>query len=410
MSMNSSFTNENPCRSLDNKVRLIFIGDGEARAELEKESVEGVAFMGQMPHDKVLRRCSEAMAVISPSICWETFGLASVEAMAVGTPSLVGDLGGLPDTVKEGQTGFVFHHGDVTACAEAIRRVLNLDKAAFDRMASAAKERIQEKYTEEANYRQLQSVYGNARQVLLVHNYYGSSSPSGENNVFESEKSMLERHGIVVETFTRQSDEICGKGIVGLVKGALCTVANPFAAYALARKIQEFHPDVVHFHNTFPLISPLAVRAAHQLGCRVVMTLHNYRTLCAAGVPMREGRVCSLCLERRCVCDALRHRCYRGSLFATVPLAINIALYRRLLPRWVDKFIVLSEFQKERMASCGWPCEKLVVKGNFVNVFERPIVPAARRRNEILYVGRLSSEKGVFTLLEAWRKLVETRR
>ena len=238
-------------------------------------------------------------------------------------------------------------------------------------------------------------------RILLVHNYYGSSAPSGENRVFEAEKAMLERHGHEVAVYTRHSDEIRGTGngeqgtvrkLWGMVKGAVCTVGNPFAARMVATKCRKFKPDVVHFHNTFPLISPLAVQAASKYA-PVVMTLHNYRTACAAGVPTRDGKVCSLCLDKKCVWDGIKHRCYRGSLFATLPLAMNIALYRRLLPKWVSQFIVLSEFQKRKMVEYGWPKEKIEVKGNFVGRVE--CVERVEKKDQIVYVGRLSKEKGL---------------
>ena len=244
-------------------------------------------------------------------------------------------------------------------------------------------------------------------RILLIHNYYGSSAPSGENKVFEAEKAMLEKHGHEVSVYTRHSDEIrCGnaiKRIWGKIKGAMCTVGNPFAARAVAKKCREFKPDIVHFHNTFPLISPLAVRAASKYA-PIVMTLHNYRTACAAGVPTRDGKVCSLCLDKKCVWDGIKHRCYRGSLFATLPLAINIALYRRLLPKWVSRFIVLSEFQKRKMIEYGWPEEKIEVKGNFVS---GGVVSGGVevKKNQIVYVGRLSKEKGVETLINAFKIL-----
>lgn len=253
-------------------------------------------------------------------------------------------------------------------------------------------------------------------RILLIHNYYGSSAPSGENKVFEAERAMLEKHGHEVSVYTRHSDEIRGTGngewgtvsrIWGMVKGALCTVGNPFTARAVAKKCREFKPDVVHFHNTFPLISPLAVRAASKYA-PVVMTLHNYRIACAAGVPTRDGKVCSLCLDKKCVWDGVKHRCYRGSLIAMLPLAINIALYRRLLPKWATRFIVLSEFQKRKMVEYGWPEEKIVVKGNFVSGgVARGGVEI--KKDQIVYVGRLSREKGVETLIEALRSLRSLR-
>ena len=255
-------------------------------------------------------------------------------------------------------------------------------------------------------------------KILLVHNYYGSSAPSGENKAFEAEKAMLEKHGHEVEVYTRHSDEIRGTGnwewgtvrrILGMVKGALCTVGNPFAAMAVARKCREFKPDVVHFHNTFPLISPLAVRAASKYA-PVVMTLHNYRTACAAGVPTRDGKVCSLCLDKKCVWDGVRHRCYRGSLLATLPLAVNIAMYRKRVWKWISKVIALTDFQRENLGRLGRLNDKIVVKPNFVIESESSVVVRKCRSNSLLYVGRLSSEKGVMTMLKAWKSLsCETR-
>lgn len=242
-------------------------------------------------------------------------------------------------------------------------------------------------------------------RVLLVHNYYGSSAPSGENTVFEAERDLLRAHGHDVETFARHSDTIRRKGLPGKVVGALSVVGNPFAACALAKKCRTFRPDVIHFHNTFPLVSALAVRTAARFA-PVVMTLHNYRLVCAAGTPFRDGAICTDCFGGSVV-PSLRHRCYRHSLFATIPLAASIALYRRRLPKWVTRFVVLSEFQRRQMLAYGFPAEKVVVKPNAVaDAWDSTkSAEAAGARDCLVYVGRLSEEKGVMTLLKAWNLL-----
>ena len=244
-------------------------------------------------------------------------------------------------------------------------------------------------------------------RILLVHNYYGSSAPSGENVVFEAERDLLRAHGHEVQTFTRYSDTIRGRGLWGKIVGALSTICNPFAARALARQCRAFRPDIVHFHNTFPLISLWTVRTAAKFA-PVVMTLHNYRLLCAAGTPLRDGKACRACFPvnvKPRFWPALRFRCYRKSLAATLPLALSNWLYGTCLKRWVARFIVLSEFQRRTLLECGYPVDRLVVKGHFVEDGS-PLEPRAlAQRRDFLFVGRLSSEKGVVTLIQAWERI-----
>lgn len=241
-------------------------------------------------------------------------------------------------------------------------------------------------------------------KILLVHNYYGSTAPSGENQVFEAERIMLRSRGHDVTEFTRHSDEIRGQGAWGVMKGALATPWNPWIYGAVKRVVSWFQPDVVHAHNTFPLISPSIFSAIGPRAARV-LTLHNYRLFCPAGIPMRAGRVCTDCLDRRSVLPALAHACYRDSRVATVPLAVNVALNRWLgtWRRHVDAFIALSQFQKDRLVAAGLPVDKVHVKPNFYP--GRPgVMPWLERPDEAVFVGRLTAEKGVEALLTAWRE------
>lgn len=239
-------------------------------------------------------------------------------------------------------------------------------------------------------------------KVLLVHNYYGSSAPSGENQVFEAEGNLLRQWNHEVHEFLRHSDAIRAKGVWGAVQGALSTPWNPFAAKKIRQVVETIRPEVVHVHNTFPLLSPSIF---HSIGHRAarVLTLHNYRLFCPAAIPMRAGRICTDCLDSHSVWPSLQHGCYRNSRLATIPLAANVALHRNLgtWAKQVDAFIALTEFQRERMIAGGLPANLVHVKPNFY-----PGVPAmlpwTERQEHVVFAGRLTAEKGVVALVKAW--------
>lgn len=239
-------------------------------------------------------------------------------------------------------------------------------------------------------------------RVLMVHNFYGSAAPSGENQVFEAEKALLQKNGHKVFEYTRHSDEIRAQGVIGMLRGAAATPWNPWGVRAIKREVERLRPDVVHVHNTFPLISPAIFHAVGSKAARV-LTLHNYRLFCPAAIPMRAGKTCTECLEARSVLPAVRHGCYRGSRLATVPLAGSVALHRAL-GTWtnqVDAFIALSDFQRVLMAEAGLPLAKVHVKPNFYP--GRPAVHDwSGRRQAVVFAGRLTAEKGVRALLDAW--------
>lgn len=239
-------------------------------------------------------------------------------------------------------------------------------------------------------------------KILLVHNYYGSSAPSGENQVFELERALLERHGHDVQICVARSDRLRARPVLGRLKGALATPWSWKGASVVRREVVRFAPDVVHTHNTFPLLSPAIF---HAIGARAarVLTLHNYRLFCAAAIPLRKGQPCTECLDRRSVLPALRHGCYRGGLLATAPLAASVALHRALgtWERQVEAFVALTEFQRDLMVASGLPAERTWVKPNFYPGSPKP-VEWSQRRDCAVFAGRLSEEKGVAHLVDAW--------
>lgn len=236
------------------------------------------------------------------------------------------------------------------------------------------------------------------KNIIVAHNYYQQAG--GEDRVFEAEIALLESHGHTVTRFTMHNDIIDSMPKL-LVAGA--TIWNHNAAKQLDRLINQTEPDLIHFHNTFPLISPAAYYTAHARGVPVIQTLHNYRLLCPNALLFRDRSVCEECLDKRIKWPAIKHRCYRGSIPGSATVASMIA-FHHLLGTWrrkVDTFIALTDFSREKFMAGGIDSEKIFVKPNFcANPDVGPNAPP--RRNNALFVGRLSVEKGIELLADAW--------
>jgi glycosyltransferase involved in cell wall biosynthesis len=233
----------------------------------------------------------------------------------------------------------------------------------------------------------------------MAHNYY--QQPGGEDVSFEAEVELLRRHGHDVIRYTRDNDEIDGLRPLAL---AGTTLWNRETARVVRALIARTRPDIVHLHNTFPLLSPSIAGVARQSGVPVVQTLHNYRMICPKAQLFRDGLVCDRCLGRIVAWPAIRHACYRDDRRATsVVVGLN-ALQRSPLgwARSVDRFIVLTNDARARLVAGGLPAERIVVKPNFLS---RDPGVGSGSGGSALYVGRLSPEKGVQTLLDAWKLL-----
>jgi glycosyltransferase involved in cell wall biosynthesis len=237
-------------------------------------------------------------------------------------------------------------------------------------------------------------------RVLVVHNLYRSAQPSGENAVVEEETGLLRARGIEVDVLSIESDEISTWPLARRLTLPARVVWSRDGARRVRRRVAGFAPDVVHFHNTFPLLSPAALRAAHHSGVRVVQTLHNFRPLCPAATFLRDGKVCEDCLGRIPI-PAIVHGCYRGSRAATIPVATKDALHAAI-GTWrdaVDTYITPSEFARSRYVKAGWPADRIVVK---YNTAPDPGAPERRGAGGFVCLSRLAPEKGIDVLLDAW--------
>jgi glycosyltransferase involved in cell wall biosynthesis len=236
-------------------------------------------------------------------------------------------------------------------------------------------------------------------RVLLVHNYYQQAG--GEEQVFVAEGALLEAHGHRVVRYTSHNDRVTGMSRAVLAKN---TVWNRTTYRDLRTLIRKERPQVAHFHNTFPLISPAAYYAARAEGVPTAQTLHNYRLLCPNALFFREGRACEDCVGQAGPWPEVIHACYRGSHLSSGGVAAMLTSHR-ILGTWVravDAYITLTEYTRRKFIQGGLPAEKIVVKPNFV--YPDP-GPGAGRGMYALFVGRLSREKGVDTLLAAWNTL-----
>jgi glycosyltransferase involved in cell wall biosynthesis len=238
-------------------------------------------------------------------------------------------------------------------------------------------------------------------KILIAHNSY--QQRGGEDVVAATEAHLLAEHGHQIVWYRRHNDELKRRSRFGGLSLAFSTVWARNSYRDVRELLRRERPDVAHFHNTFPLISPSAYYACSDAGVPVVQTLHNYRLLCPNATLYRDAHTCEQCLSRRVAWPAIAHRCYRESAPATFAVASMLAAHRALgtWRRKVNVFVAVSSFVRTKFVQAGFPAERVRVKPNFVHPD-----PGGKLGNGdyALYVGRLSQEKGVRLLLEAWRK------
>jgi glycosyltransferase involved in cell wall biosynthesis len=233
-------------------------------------------------------------------------------------------------------------------------------------------------------------------RVLIAHNYYNSSAPSGENAAVRRDVEILLAAGHDVRELIRSSDEITPRELVASRMGVRARApVEEFRGLVAS----GWRPDILHVHNVFPLLTtgPLRFAAAH--GVPVVHTLHNFRRTCAAGTHFRRGSICEDCTGRWVGWPAVVHGCYRDSRLQTLPVVVNQLLDREV---WagVSTFIALTSYMRERIVrDLGIDREYVVERPTAVTDPGEP-APAGEG---VVYVGRLSKEKGVDLLLRAWR-------
>ena len=235
--------------------------------------------------------------------------------------------------------------------------------------------------------------------ILIAHNRY--QHRGGEDSVVDAEAALLRENGHDVLLYHRDNDELPGMGAADVAASVLWCRRTGNDISTLCR---HFQPDVIHAHNTFPLISPSLYWAAARCGVPMIQSLHNFRLLCPQAILLRDGNVCEQCIGKL-PWRAVRYRCYRDHALQSAATAAMLALHRMAgsYRKRVTRYITLNAYCRDKFIAGGLPPEKLCIKPNFIDVPALTAGPIDGLRNSGggLYIGRLSKEKGIEVLLRA---------
>ncbi len=238
------------------------------------------------------------------------------------------------------------------------------------------------------------------QKVLIVHNQYQLAG--GEDTVAENEGNLLKEHGHEVYYYLRNNEEINKMGPIRKALAAFGTIFSMQSYREIKRIIKEHGIDVVHVHNTVPLVSCSAYYAAKSQGCVLVQSIHNMRMVCPTGMMIRDGRVCEDCLNKGLSC-AIKHKCYKDSKLYSALLTWSIALHRKLgTYDKVDGYLVTTDFNREMLEKVVKP-EKIFYKPYYSDSETRS--PENKKREYYIYISRLEYLKGIQVALAAFKDM-----
>lgn len=238
--------------------------------------------------------------------------------------------------------------------------------------------------------------------VLIVHNYY--QIPGGEDTVVSNESELLKKNGHKVIIYSRNNSELNKMNFLRKLLLPFTTIFNIITFIDVIKIIKKENIDIVHVHNTLNLISPAVYYAAKTMKVPIAQTIHNFRLLCPGATLYRDNKICERCIEKNLL-EALKYKCYRGSLLQTGICVLSTKLHRITGIYKNLNYICLTEFNKNKLLQLnGIREEQVFIKPNFVT--KRKSNQILNIRNNIyIYAGRLDLLKGVDILYEAWKTI-----
>jgi glycosyltransferase involved in cell wall biosynthesis len=234
-------------------------------------------------------------------------------------------------------------------------------------------------------------------RIAVVHSYYSNRMPSGENVTLDLWVEALRRAGHEVRVISRHQEDVERSRLYPALTGLrVATNRGPRPT----NEIDQFDPDIVHVQNLFPNFGRTW---ASRYSRRLVVTLQNYRPICAAGTLLRDGEMCTLCPDRHSAVPALRYRCFKGSRVMTLPVALGMRFERDPLLAAAAKIITVNDDMRSYYAAVGLSEDKIVTVPNFVRMADSPGAHGGDEHGDFwLFAGRITDEKGVVPLVRDW--------
>ena len=251
-------------------------------------------------------------------------------------------------------------------------------------------------------------------RILFIHNFYQQFG--GEDSVAIAERRLLEERGEDVLFWSRHNDEIKNYGPLQKLNFFRETIYSSRTVTDIEKAVGEFKPDVAFVHNIYPLISPSLYSALQKMRVPLVQVLHDFRPFCSNGWFYIDGKICERCKLGNHLHGIVK-RCYRDSyaLSTLYSTALGVNRWAGMLDK-VDAFICLTGFFKKKIMEAGIPEKKIFIRPNFIDA--PPLdIPTRVKTTDLqstsngggyaLFLGRLSNEKGLWTLIRAFEQLPE---